>query len=197
MSLNVQTFTIYTALFNNSNLQSFGCFMELLYLSISETVTFTGPRETQQQLWPESQTTLPGETLRWWTALFTGSRLTSSPSTSPGVSRASTLRIIILTNPCCCCKAGTAYYFIIISIIIALSLMACQGSPVWLIPLGLADLEGLLAAVETQQIINFVLRIMETSHLILRKTSTPTKLNRHSFVFDLTGFRVTVRFLVS
>ena len=71
--------------------------------------------------------------------------------------------------------------------------MACQGSPVWLIPLGLADLQGLLAAVETQQIINFVLRILETSHLILRKTSTPTKLNRHSFVFDLTGFRVTVR----
>ena len=81
----------------------------------------------------------------------------------------------------------------IIIIIIAVSLMASQGSPVWLIPLGLADLQGLLAAVETQQIINFVLRILETSAVILRKTSTPTKLNRHSFVFDLLGLRVTVR----
>ena len=68
-----------------------------------------------------------------------------------------------------------------------------QGSPVWLIPLGLADLQGLLAAVDHQQIINFALRILETSAVILRKTSTPSKLNRHSFVFDLTGLRATVR----
>ena len=71
--------------------------------------------------------------------------------------------------------------------------MTWQGSPVWLIPLGLADLQGILAAVDIQQIINFVLRILETSAAILRKTSTPTKLNKHSFVFDLTGLRVTVR----
>ena len=68
-----------------------------------------------------------------------------------------------------------------------------QGSPVWLIPLGLADLPGLLAAVDHQQIINFALRILETSAVILRKTSTPSKLNRHSFVFDLNGLRATVR----
>ena len=67
-----------------------------------------------------------------------------------------------------------------------------QGSPVWLIPLGLADLQGLLAAVDKEQIINFVLRILETSAVILRKTSTPNNLNRHSFVFDMTGLRVTV-----
>ena len=73
--------------------------------------------------------------------------------------------------------------------------MTWQGSPVWLIPLGLADLQGLLAAVDTQQIINFVLRILETSAVILRKTSTPSKLNRHSFVFDLTGLRLSVRYL--
>ena len=72
--------------------------------------------------------------------------------------------------------------------------MRAQGSPVWLIPLGRADVKGLLAAVDKQQIINFVLRILETSAAILRKTSAPTKLNKHSFVFDMAGLCLTVRF---
>ena len=71
--------------------------------------------------------------------------------------------------------------------------MKAQGSPVWLIPLGRADIRGLLAAVDRQQIINFVLRILETSAAILRKTSEPNKLNKHSFVFDMTGICFAVR----
>ena len=84
-------------------------------------------------------------------------------------------------------------YMMMIILITPVSLMPGQGSPVWLIPLGLADLQGLLAAVDKEQIMNFVLRILETSAVILRKTSTPSKLNMHSFVFDLSGLRVTVR----
>ena len=71
--------------------------------------------------------------------------------------------------------------------------MKVQGSPVWLIPLGRADIKGLLAAVDRQEIINFVLRILETSAALLRKTSGPNKLNKHSFVFDMAGICFAVR----
>ena len=149
------------------------------------------PGGTRTGRWPTSGPIPTGDRRGGWTLSSTGSRPRSSACTCPGASPALTSRTTSLLFKQ---RNNLTIFTPFIKMFLTWSSMRAQGSPVWLIPLGRADVKGLLAAVDKQQIINFVLRILETSAAILRKTSAPTKLNKHSFVFDMAGLCLTVRF---
>jgi len=65
-----------------------------------------------------------------------------------------------------------------------------DGSPVWIIPFGGADMKGMLACVSIEEFLDFTLKIVECSMMLMRKKSEilGKPLTQHVFIFDLEGF---------
>ena len=72
-----------------------------------------------------------------------------------------------------------------------------EGSPVWVIPFGRADVRGMLNGAGKDDFLNFTIKIVETSLALMRlKTKeTPSPVTQHVFIFDLDGFSLAVRHL--
>ena len=72
-----------------------------------------------------------------------------------------------------------------------------EGSPVWVIPFGRADVRGMLNGAGKDDFLNFTIKIVETSLALMRlKTKeTPSSVTQHVFIFDLDGFSLAVRHL--
>ena len=85
-----------------------------------------------------------------------------------------------------------------------------DGAPVWIIPFGGADMKGrsvleknyiyldilgMLACVTTEEFIDFTLKIVESSMMLMRKKteSSDKPVTQHVFIFDLEGFSLLVR----
>ena len=81
----------------------------------------------------------------------------------------------------------------------------------WIIPFGGADMKGrsvlennyiyldilgMLACVTTEEFIDFTLKIVESSMMLMRKKSelSGKPVTQHVFIFDLEGFSLLVRF---
>jgi len=65
-----------------------------------------------------------------------------------------------------------------------------DGSPVWIIPFGGADMKGILACVSIEEFLDFTLKIVECSMSLMRKKSQSSgkPVTQHVFIFDLDGF---------
>ena len=72
-----------------------------------------------------------------------------------------------------------------------------EGSPVWVIPFGRADVRGMLNGAGKDDFLNFTIKIVETSLALMRlKTKeTLSPVTQHVFIFDLDGFSLAVRHL--
>ena len=84
-----------------------------------------------------------------------------------------------------------------------------EGSPVWIIPFGKADMKGrktsnikktstsisgMLACASVEEFMEFTLKIVECSLHLMRKKSAETSkpVTQHVFIFDLDGFSLKV-----
>ena len=84
-----------------------------------------------------------------------------------------------------------------------------EGCPVWIIPFGQADVKGLveeceprtslvivgmLACVSKEEFMDFTLKIVECSMLLMKKKSQMSgkPVSQHVFIFDLEGFSLKV-----
>ena len=83
-----------------------------------------------------------------------------------------------------------------------------EGSPVWIIPFGKADMKGMkdfhhkkstsisgmLACASVEEFMDFTLKIVECSlHLMRQKSAETSKpVTQHVFIFDLDGFSLKV-----
>ena len=84
-----------------------------------------------------------------------------------------------------------------------------EGCPVWIIPFGQADVKGLveeceprtslvivgmLACVSKEEFMDFTLKIVECSMLLMEKKSQMSgkPVSQHVFIFDLEGFSLKV-----
>jgi len=65
-----------------------------------------------------------------------------------------------------------------------------DSCPVWIIPFGGADMRGMLACVSIEEFMDFTLKIVECSMLLMRKKSQElgAPVTQHVFIFDLQGF---------
>jgi len=65
-----------------------------------------------------------------------------------------------------------------------------EGCPVWIIPFGHADVKGMLACASKEEFMDFTLKIVECSMLLMRKKchQLGKPVNQHVFIFDLDGF---------
>lgn len=65
-----------------------------------------------------------------------------------------------------------------------------EGCPVWIIPFGHADVKGMLACVSKEEFMDFTLKIVECSMMLMRKNShiSGKPVSQHVFIFDLDGF---------
>ena len=85
-----------------------------------------------------------------------------------------------------------------------------EGCPVWIIPFGQADVKGLieeyelrtnlvivgmLSCVSKEEFIDFTLKIVECSMLLMKKKSQMSgkPVSQHVFIFDLEGFSLKVK----
>ena len=84
-----------------------------------------------------------------------------------------------------------------------------EGCPVWIIPFGQADVKGfdkvfqhktrliilgMLACVSKEEFMDFTLKIVECSMLLMKKKSQMSgkQVSQHVFIFDLEGFSLKV-----
>ena len=73
------------------------------------------------------------------------------------------------------------------------------GCPVWIIPYGNLDMKGMLSCISREEFMEFTLRIIETSMMLMRQNTlaTGSPVYQHVFIFDMDGFSLKVCHSVS
>ena len=71
-----------------------------------------------------------------------------------------------------------------------------DGSPVWVVPFGKADVRGMLNSAGKDDFLDFTIKIVETSLTLMRlktKENPTSPVTQHVFIFDLDLFSLAVR----